>query len=213
MNAPLLIEAGRSMGGATGDRLAARGLTHMLTLADDFIRGDGSTIHRQVYNPRTGSLIGPVYGQGRSTASAWSRGQAWAINGFTQAFALTGDPRMLDAARRTADYWLSRVPAGCVPAWDLDVNSDTAPRDSSAAAIAADGLSQLGRVDPDPVRAAGYLAAGRATTTTLTEPAWVPDTARHGVLQRQAYNIPAVAREGTYAWGDTYLLLALSRSG
>ncbi len=213
MNAPLLIEVGRSMGGAAGDRLAARGLTHMLTLADDFIRGDGSTIHRQVYNPRTGNLIGPVYGQGRSTTSAWSRGQAWAINGFTQAFALTGDPRMLDAARRTADYWLSRVPTGCVPAWDLDFNSDTAPRDSSAAAIVADGLLQLGSVEPDPVRAAGYLAAGRATTSTLTEPGWVPDTARHGVLQRQAYNIPAIAREGTYAWGDAYLLLALSRSG
>ena len=213
MNAPLLIEVGQTIGGATGNRLASRGLTHMLTLASDFIRADGSTIHRQTYNQRTGRLMGPVYGQGKSTTSAWSRGQAWAINGFTQAFASTGDQRLLDAARRTADYWLAHVPSGCVPAWDLDINADSAPRDSSAAAIAADGLLQLGLVDPDPARAANYLAAGRATTATLTESAWVPDRARNGVLQRQAYNIPAVAREGTYAWGDAYLLLALSRSG
>lgn len=211
MNAPLLITAGRSLGSPAGDRLVARGLTHMLTLARYFVRADGSTIHRQVFNPRDGSLVGPVPGQGLSTGSTWSRGQAWAINGFAQAYALTGDPRLLDAARRTADYWLAHVPAGCVPAWDLDVTSDRAPRDSSAAAIAADGLQQLGKLDPDAARAATYLAAGLTTSATLTEAAWVPDGADgRGVLQRQAYNIPGISREGTYVWGDAYLLRSLS---
>ena len=211
MNAPMLLEAAAMVDGAVGERLRARGLRHMLTLTQDFIRPDGSTIHRQVFNPRTGSLIGPTPGQGLSTTSTWARGQAWAINGFTQAYALSGDERLLDAARRTADYWLAHVRHGCVPAWDLDVTSDRAPRDSSAAAIAADGLQSLGRSDPDPTRASRYLIAGQATAAALSHTAWAPDDAGgSGILQRQAYNIPAIAREGSYVWGDVYLLLALS---
>lgn len=211
MNAPMLIEAGAIVGGGDGARLSRRGMRHMRTLAANFIRADGSTAHRLAFSTRTGALIGPVFGQGLSSASTWARGQAWAVNGFAQAYALTSDPGMLDAARRTADYWLMHVPGGCVPAWDLDVESDRAPRDASAAAIAADGLQSLGRIDPDPVRAARYLAAGQATTAALTGQAWVPDGAGlRGVLQRQAYNIPADRREGTYAWGDFYLLRSLT---
>lgn len=214
MNAPMLLEAGAAIGGAAGTVLKARGLQHMLTLAEHFIRPDGSTAHRQAFDPRTGRLIGPVPGQGLSTTSAWARGQAWAIDGFTEGYTLSGDPRLLDAARRTADYWLAHVPAGCVPAWDLDSDSDRAPRDSSAAAIAAEGLQSLGRVDPEPERAARYLAAGRSTLAALTGPAWVADSDKgRGLLQHQAYSIPAIPREGTYVWGDTYLLLSMSGSG
>jgi hypothetical protein len=41
---------------------------------------------------------------------------------------------------------------------------------------------------------------------------WVTSTGR-GVLRKQAYNIPADRREGTYAWGDAYLLSALASVG
>jgi unsaturated chondroitin disaccharide hydrolase len=212
MNAPMLMEAGAMTGGTAGRRLADRGLRHMLTLVRHFVRADGSTAHRLVFNARTGALIGPAYGQGLGSSSTWARGQAWAVNGFAQAYALSGDARLLDAARRTADYWLDHVPAGCIPAWDLDVTSDRAPRDSSAAAIAAEGLQVLSRSEPDPARAARYSAAAAVSLAALTQPSWVPDGAdERGVLQRQAYNIPADRREGTYVWGDAYLLLALSR--
>ncbi len=212
MNAPLLLRAGAMLDGTEGARLRTRGLRHMLTLAATFVRPDGSTVHRQVFNPRTGALIGPVYGQGLSSRSTWARGQAWAINGFAQAYAATSDARMLDVARRTADRWLASVPAGCVAAWDLDVTSDRAPRDSSAAAIAADGLLNLGRIEPDPERAALYTAAGWSTLATLTGTKWVLEGAQ-GLLQRQAYNIPAAAREGSYVWGDAYLLSGLAGIG
>ncbi|MFM7063783.1 MAG: hypothetical protein ACKO04_09895, partial [Actinomycetes bacterium] len=138
MNAPLLIEEGTRIGGVDGRRLVRRGTTHLRTLARDFVRPDGSTFHRQSYDPRTGRLLGPIAGQGLSTGSTWARGQAWAVNGFAQGVRLTGDLVLLDAARRTADLWMSRVPAGCVPAWDLDVTRASAPLDSSAAAILAD---------------------------------------------------------------------------
>lgn len=212
MNAPLLIEVGQASGNDVGRRLAERGLTHMRTLARTFVRADGSTFHRQAFDPRTGALLGPVFGQGLDGGSTWARGQAWAVNGFAQAYRLTGDDGMLDAARRTADHWIGRVPAGCVPAWDLDVTSPRAPLDASAAAILADGLLRLAAAEPDEARGSAYRAYALTTLGTLASPPYVTARGR-GVLLRQTYNVPADRREGTYAWGDAYLLSALASSG
>lgn len=209
MNAPLLIEVGLLYGGAKGRALGRRGTQHMLTLAREFVRDDGSTFHRLAFDPRTGRRTGVLYGQGLSSTSTWSRGQAWAVNGFARAHLMTGDARLLDAARRTADYWISRVPTGCIPAWDLAVTRASAPRDSSAAAILADGLIVLALTDPDQQRAATYREYALTLLGTLASPEWVPDGAR-GVLVGQTYNVPADRREGTYVWGDAFLLHALS---
>lgn len=211
MNAPMLIEFGLVFGGTEGRALSDRGRRHLLTLARHFIRPDGSTRHRLAFDPRTGRLLGPVYGQGLSTSSTWARGQAWAVNGFARGYRLTGDRRLLDAARRTADHWIGRVPAGCIPAWDLDVTRDSAPRDSSAAAIVADGLLLLATVEPDATRASAYRDYALTTLGTLASPPWVTADGR-GILQRQSYNVPADPREGTYSWGDAYLLHALAQA-
>lgn len=211
MNAPMLIEYGLVFGGAEGRRLSELGRHHLLTLKRHFVRPDGSTFHRLAFNAKTGRLIGPVYGQGLNASSTWARGQAWAIDGFARGFLLTGDRSLLDAARATADYWMSRVPAGCIPAWDIDVTSDRAPRDSSAAAIAADGLLLLSTIDLDAERAEAYRAYALVTLGTLASPPWT-GTGRRGLLQRQTHNVPGDAREGTYAWGDAYLLRALAQA-
>ena len=214
MNAPLLIDVGTRLGGTEGGRLSQRGVQHMLTLAHNLLRPNGSTIHRMAFDPRTGRPIGPVPGQGAGLGSTWARGQAWAVDGFAQAYALSRDERLLTAARAVADYWISRVPAGCVPAWDLDISSPTAPRDSSAAAIVSDGLLRLAQAETDVQRAQGYREYAEAMISTLLGPRWLPrapDTI--GLLHHQAYSVPADRREGTYVWGDSYLLSALSASG
>ena len=210
MNAPLLIEIGQLLGGAEGKELEYRGTQHMLTLARDFVRPDGSTFHRMAYNPQTGALIGPIPGQGfDANASTWARGQAWAMNGFTRAYELTKNPEFLAAAQRTAAFWVSRVPPGCIPAWDFDIENSRAPRDSSAAAIAADGLLSLRRVVGDT--AADYGAYAEVTLGLLTTP-WIT-TARSvnpGLLLQQSLNVPRSPQEGSYVWGDFYLLKALT---
>jgi len=210
MNAPLLIEIGQLIGGVEGQELEYRGTQHMLTLARDFVRPDGSTFHRMAYNPKTGALIGPIPGQGfDAKASTWARGQAWAINGFTRAYELTQNPALLEAAQRTAAFWVSKVPPGCIPAWDFDIGNTRAPRDSSAAAIAADGLLSLRRVVG--ATAADYGAYADVTLGLLTTP-WIT-TARSvnpGLLLQQSLNVPNDPREGSYVWGDFYLLSALS---
>ncbi len=214
MNAPLLMEAGLVLGGVEGRRLYLRGDRHLVTLRRHLVRADGSTRHRVAFDARTGRELGPIAGQGLGAQSTWARGQAWAIRGFARGYELAPDARLLETARATSDYWIAHVPAGCVPAWDLDVTDPDAPRDSSAAAIAADGLLLMANVDPDPARAAAYRQYATTTLGTLVAPPWLTtDPAGRGLLQRQSYNVPADAREGTYAWGDTYLLSALRRSG
>jgi len=231
MNAPMLIEVGNRLPGSAGERLRSIGVGHMQTLARDFIRPDGSTYHRIAYDPRTGRRIGPIPGQGRDPrTSTWARGQAWAIAGFAEAYERTGDQQFLDAATRTAQFWMDHVPAGCVPPWDLSIDNPRAPRDSSALAIAAAGLLRLAdaidTAQPEEPDAAGEAPAeevppasgalrayARAALGTLASPGWTTAfSASPGILRRQTLSVPADPREGTYVWGDYYLLDALLRA-
>lgn len=213
MNAPLMIKVGQLLG-PEGDALVYFGEQHMLTLAEHFVRDNGSTFHRMAFNPKTGALIGPIAGQGlASTSSTWARGQAWAINGFARSYELTGNPAFLKAAQATANYWMSRVPPGCVPAWDLDVSSDRAPRDSSAAAIASSGLLNLAAHEPEAESARTYRAYALLTLGTLATPGWLNTATRNpGILLQQSLNVPADPRVGSYVWGDYYLLAALTQA-
>ena len=208
MNAPLLIEVGQELGGDEGQKLIDIGTAHMRTLARDFIRPNGSTYHRMAYDPQTGALIGPMPGQGLDgEKSTWSRGQAWAINGFTRAYELTKDPTFKDAAKRTASFWMT-TRQGCVPAWDFDVTNSRSPMDSGAAAIAADGLLRLDAVDPS-IGAGSYA---RYLLGTLTAPWWLSSySINPGLLLQQTLNVNSDPREGSYVWGDYYLLSAIAQ--
>lgn len=212
MNAPLLMEVGNTIGGKAGEMLRARGRQHMITLSRYFIRGDGSTAHRLVFDRRTGRPLGSAPGQGLAASSTWSRGQAWAIYGFSRAYALTPDQRLLAAATATADYWVRVVPSQCVAPWDFDATGRHVLFDSSASAIAALGLLNLSRQTPDATRSARYRSAALATLRELVKPTWTPRTGSGpGLLQHQSWAVPLVPREGSYVWGDAYLLHALIR--
>ena len=206
MNAPMLIEAGDMIGGSEGALLRTRGQQHLLTLAKYFVRSDGSTFHRLTFNPRTGALTGPVYGQGYNMAtSTWARGQAWAMYGFAKGYAVTGNPALLAAANRTNAFWNQQVDPGCVPAWDLAVSSAFAPRDSSAAAIAAAAMLLLADLDPGGSSDNRQLAL--TTLGTLTSSEWTSvNTQSPGLLIKQTWNVPILKYEGSYVWGDAYLL-------
>jgi unsaturated chondroitin disaccharide hydrolase len=94
----------------------------------------------------TGNLEKTVTWQGYSDSSTWARGQAWAIHGFTNAYTRTGRPELLAAAEKTADYFISHLPADGVPYWDFrHPDIPHTERDASAAAIAASGLLDLAR--------------------------------------------------------------------
>lgn len=95
-------------------------LTHARTSIAKHLRQDGSTYH-VIKHFESGPAIGQVErkntAQGYGGETTWSRGQAWAIYGFTAVYRHAGlDPGtdasdILAAAQATADYFISRLPA------------------------------------------------------------------------------------------------------
>jgi len=191
MNIQLLVWGANNGGPAQWKAIAH---THALTTARDFIRADGSTYHEVSYDATTGAVISKGTIQGYNDDSMWSRGQAWAISGFTAAYEASRDATLLAAARTVADRYLADLPADMVPYWDFrDPAIPSAPRDSSAAAIAASGLLDLASVDPDPANQARYESAARDTLTSLASPSYF-----------SSGTVPAILMHGTtYYWNPT----------
>src|SRR3984957_9862810 len=130
------LQWGASNGGNPG--WAAIAATHAQTVAKNLVRMDGSTYQLADFDPATGAPASPEYYQtgGLSATSVWARGQAWALNGFVQAY---------QTSDNVADYFVGHSPASGIPPWDFDAPG-TQPVDTSAAAIAADGLVMLSTV-------------------------------------------------------------------
>jgi unsaturated chondroitin disaccharide hydrolase len=92
----------------------------------------------------TGALKSQGTFAGYSDSSTWARGQAWALYGFVQAYQTSDNPAFLTTAEALATYFVDNSPNG-IPPWDFDAPPG-APVDTSAAAIAADGLVMLSTV-------------------------------------------------------------------
>jgi unsaturated chondroitin disaccharide hydrolase len=210
MNLELLDWASKHGGSSA---YGSHALEHALTTAREHVRADGSTFHLVVFDSNTGAVKRKGTVQGYSDSSTWSRGQAWAVYGFTLAYRETGDTRMLDTARRVADYYVSHLPADSVPYWDFQAPGiPNEPRDSSAAAIAASGLIELAELDPDVTRSRRYLGVARATLASLSSPAYLAEgTSSRSILLHGTSNKPAGEYDRGLIYGDYFFLEALLR--
>ncbi|CAM9878385.1 unnamed protein product [Ectocarpus sp. 12 AP-2014] len=117
---------------------------HADTTWADLVRDDYSTYHVADYDPSTGELVDKGTYQGWQDESTWSRGQAWAIYGFTMVHRYLKEQRFLDYAINTLSYFVDNLPDDNVPYADFDapVDSDN-PKDSSATAIVTSTLFEL----------------------------------------------------------------------
>ncbi|MDR2723261.1 MAG: glycoside hydrolase family 88 protein [Cellulomonadaceae bacterium] len=211
MNMPLLTWASQQ----TGDQKYADAVRrHTAQLAQHIIRADNTTFHTFWWDPSTGEPLKGTTAQGYADDSCWARGQAWGIYGFALNYEATGNPDLLVAARRCADYFLAHLPADGVPFWDLVFNDgDDQPRDSSSAAIAACGLHQLASLETDPRLADRYRAAGQAMIEAVT--AYSPQgegVESDALLLHSVYNLNKNegVDEGSL-WGDYFYMEALVR--
>ncbi|OJJ75289.1 hypothetical protein ASPBRDRAFT_119048 [Aspergillus brasiliensis CBS 101740] len=117
---------------------------HAITTQKHHIRDDYATFHVVNLDPDTGEVKDKFTNQGYSDSSCWARGQAWGILGFMQTYEWTKERGFLCTARALADVFLDRLPDDGVPYWDFDAPvTDTEPRDTSAAMIAACGMLLL----------------------------------------------------------------------
>lgn len=231
-------------------------VTHAKTVMAENVRPDGSTYHivqhEEGAGPRAGRIHKKMSDQGFAAESTWSRGQAWALHGFTTVYRFTRDERFLETAKRVADHFIDHLPndtrdpynhapGDFVPPSDFDaalgepagpwndangdgVLGDRRPgthtftaRDSSAAAIAASGLLELGALVDDPALRERYLGAAenilhslitfRAPDGTLAYLA--VDSPHRGILARgsTSYGGP----QQSLSFGDRYFLQALGR--
>jgi unsaturated chondroitin disaccharide hydrolase len=210
MNLELLFWASRHGGSAAWWDMA---VSHALRTRQNHIRADGSTYQVVNYDSASGAVRSKATSQGLNTESTWSRGQAWAIYGFTMAYRFTHDASFLDTARSTADYLIAHLPADHVPWWDLELPSTVGqPRDSSAAAIAASGLLELSGLENDAARASTYFAAARSILESLSSPAYLAEgTTNAAVLLHGTQNSNNGNANTGLIYGDYYLLEALLR--
>lgn len=143
MNLELLFEATKLTGDSSYYKIA---VTHADNTLKNHFRSDNSSYHVVDYNPENGSVNKKMTHQGYADESAWARGQAWALYGFTLCFRETGNRAYLNQANKIASYILNHpnLPKDLVPYWDFNAPGIPAePRDASAAAIIASALYEL----------------------------------------------------------------------
>ncbi|RPE14318.1 glucuronyl hydrolase [Chitinophaga lutea] len=121
--------------------------THANTTLKNHYRPDHSTFHIVDYDLNTGAILKKVNGQGAHDTSAWSRGQAWGLYGFTMMYRFTKNNVYLQHAQHIADFILRHpnLPADKIPYWDYNAPQIPTNRDASAGAIAASALLELGQ--------------------------------------------------------------------
>lgn len=154
-------------------RFAEIARTHANTTIRNHFRPDGSSFHVISYDTITGEPHAKHTAQGFSHESAWARGQAWGLYGFTMMFRETGDSVYLEQSVKIADFLVNhpRLPDDKIPYWDFDApNIPDALRDASAGAIMCSALLELYRyVDPD--RSKLYFnIAGQQLNTLCSDP-------------------------------------------
>jgi unsaturated chondroitin disaccharide hydrolase len=143
MNLELLFAATRLSGDSSFYKLA---VDHALTTLKNHFRPDYSSWHVVDYDTITGKVLQKTTHQGYADGSAWSRGQAWGLYGYTMCYRETKNKPFLEQADHIASYILSHpnMPADLVPYWDFNApNIPNEPRDASAAAIIASALYEL----------------------------------------------------------------------
>jgi unsaturated chondroitin disaccharide hydrolase len=184
----------------------------------------GRTAHECIFNIKDGNYRSPNSQQGYSGFTTWTRGLAWAICGFAEelewfdareeekgaAEEVSIRSVIIKAARATCDFYINNSPADGVPYWDTGAPNlyklgdylnhpanpynDFEPVDSSAAAIAAQGLLRFGRYlqQHDEIEAGDrYWQAGLTVLNTIFDEPYLSTGSNHqGLLLHSVYHHP-----------------------
>ena len=207
-----------------GDRDIA--VKHALTTVKNHFHEDGTAWHLVDYSSIDGSIHGKQTVQGYSDETAWARGQAWALYGFSfMAIEELGEGNLEnakifhDTAVRLAEWILPRLPEDGIPYWDF---SQKDYKDASAAAILACGLSWLWEYD---LTSLNYEQMSRQALRnplvqtmekilrTLASPEYLAEPRTNGgfLLKHSVGNLPGGTEvDVPLTYADYYFLEALS---
>ena len=101
MNLELLFEATRLSGDSIYYQIA---VAHADRTLKEHFRPDGSCYHVVDYSIKNGNVRHRQTAQGYADESAWARGQAWAIYGYTMCYRETQDIKYLNQAVKTFNF-------------------------------------------------------------------------------------------------------------
>lgn len=150
MNLEMLFESYQLTGDKSFYDIA---VSHANVTMKNHFREDYSSFHVVDYDPVTGVVRSRVTHQGYSDDSFWSRGQGWALYGYTMCYRYTHDRRYLEQAMNVAKFLFSlkNMPEDGIFYWDMkDPAIPDAPRDASSAALVASAFYELqGYVDAE----------------------------------------------------------------
>ncbi|MNK19709.1 Unsaturated chondroitin disaccharide hydrolase [compost metagenome] len=160
--------------------------THAITTMKNHYRNDHSSYHVVDYDPETGTILRKATHQGLTDESAWARGQAWGLYGYTMCYENTKDQKFLDQAELVAAFIMNhpRMPKDKIPVWDFDVHNaldvdERAPRDASAAAVIASALLDLSTQVKDGKK---YMDYAEAILKSLSSPAYLAKPGTNGLF-------------------------------
>lgn len=147
LNIPLLYYVSE----LTGDRKYRDiAYKHYKTSCKTVIRDDYSTFHTFYMDTDTGEALKGVTRQGFSDDSSWARGQAWGIYGLALNYKYTKEEDIFPLYKGVTNYFLGKLPKDSVCYWDLIFkDGDDHSRDTSAAAIAVCGISEMLKYLPE----------------------------------------------------------------
>lgn len=210
MNLEMLFWASKNGG---NKKLYDIAVTHAAVTMKNHFREDGSCYHVAVYDTVDGKFIKGVTHQGYADNSVWARGQAWAIYGFTMTYRETKDVRFLRFAEKVSNYFLKRLPEDFVPYWDFDApDIPSAPRDASAAAIAASALIELSQLEDNAVAASKYKTAAINILQSLSSAQYQGRENKPSFLLHSTGHLPAKSQvDAAIIYADYYYLEALLR--
>ncbi len=213
MNLPQLYWASREIG---DDRFARVAMAHTDMALVDHLREDGSVVHIAEHDRETGELVKTFGGQGYEEGSSWSRGQAWALYGFTLGYIHTGEERYLNGAKQVANYFIANCCDDWLPRIDFRAPAEPVYYDSTAGACAACGLIELAKRLPEN-EGGMYMNAAVNILRAMTEKFCNFDTDNDVILDygSERYPVPGVyteAKAGVHKsiiYGDYFFTEAL----
>lgn len=208
-NLPFLFEISKITGDNKYYEVACN---HAETCSKTIVRDDGTTYHTYLFDRETGKPDRGETWQGFSDDSCWSRGQAWAVGGFTMAYRYTKNENFLNTAIKTSDKFIELLEKDFIPAWDFKLRGEAVPTDASASCIAACGLLELSDY-VDEKKGAFYKEAAEKLINALWEKLSSKDDENFEALIKGCTGFFRMNSEinAGIIYGDYYFVKAVSR--
>lgn len=213
MNLELLLWTSNNSDDACFREIA---LSHADKTMKNHFRPDYSSYHVVSYDTITGEPHLKQTHQGYSDDSAWARGQAWGVYGYTYLYRETKEQRYLNQAMHIADFLVnhSNLPADKIPYWDFNSPEiPNTPRDASAGCLMASALIELSEY-VDKERATQYMDVAITEVKALASPAYTAKLGDNGcfIIMHNTGNYPANSEvDVPISYADYYYVEALTR--